>query len=230
MTALVLDIAEKRFDGAPVLGPIRFALAPGERAALLGPSGTGKSTLLAIAAGLDDAHEGRSMRAPGRLAMVFQTPRLLPWRTLAENIAIVPGAGGLASARAALAEVGLEAEADAYPEKVSLGQQRRAALARALAVRPAVMLMDEPLVSLDRETAHAMRGLIRHVLDETGAAALIATHDREEAVALADRVLTLAGRPARLADDRPSPLDRRARSDPAAVTAAAAAFFAAPVQ
>ena len=224
--ALTVDLAEKRFGDRAVLGAIRFSLASGERAALLGPSGTGKSTLLAIAAGLDTQIDGRVARGPGRLAMVFQEPRLLPWRTLAENIALIPGSGGMGRAREALAEVGLAAEADAWPQKVSLGQQRRAALARALAVGPSLMLMDEPLVSLDPENAAAMRGLIRRVLDETGAAALIATHDREEALALADRMLVLGGQPARLGVDTPSPLDRAARCDPDAVTATARPFFA----
>ncbi|MEO1470385.1 MAG: ATP-binding cassette domain-containing protein, partial [Pseudomonadota bacterium] len=163
----------------------------------------------------------------GRLAMVFQAPRLLPWRTLAQNIALVPDTGGIAGARAALAQVGLGPQADAYPEKVSLGQQRRAALARALAVRPALMLLDEPLVSLDPENAAAMRRLVGRVLDETGAAALLATHDRREALTLADRIVRLGPSPrgAGIVDDAPSPLDRAARTDPAAVERAHASLF-----
>ncbi|MEM8818581.1 MAG: ATP-binding cassette domain-containing protein [Pseudomonadota bacterium] len=223
--ALEVDLAAKRFGDRLTLGAIRFSLSPGERVALLGPSGTGKSTLLAIAAGTDRDIEGHVARGAGRLAMVFQEPRLLPWRSLTDNIALIPGAGGPERARAALVEVGLGAEADAWPQKVSLGQQRRAALARALAVRPGLVLMDEPLVSLDAENASAMRALIRRVLDETGAAALIATHDRAEALALADRVLVLGGRPAVLVADRRSPLDRTARTEASTVEAAVAPFF-----
>ncbi|TVQ56144.1 MAG: ABC transporter ATP-binding protein [Rhodobacteraceae bacterium] len=225
VSGLVVDIRARRFGPETVLGPIAFTLAPGERAALLGPSGVGKSTLLGAIAGLDRGFEGSVKRPEGRVAMIFQTPRLLPWRTLAENIALIPGAGDLDRARALLAEVGLGDAADQHPEKVSLGMQRRAALARALAVRPALLLMDEPLVSLDPDNAAAMRRLILRVLDDTGAAALIATHDRAEALALCDRVLALDGRPARLAHDFASPLDRAARADPDSVARAAAGLF-----
>jgi NitT/TauT family transport system ATP-binding protein len=226
MTGLSVDVRAKRFGADAVLGPVAFTLAPGERAALLGPSGVGKSTLLGLVAGLDRRFEGAVTRPDGRVAMIFQTPRLLPWRTLAENVALIPGAGGLDRAQALLAEVGLADAADQHPEKVSLGMQRRAALARALAVRPALLLMDEPLVSLDPDNAAAMRRLILRALDETGAAALIATHDRAEALALCDRVLELGGRPARLVRDRRSPLERGARSDAAAVARTATEWFA----
>ena len=223
---LAVALEEKRFgDAAPVLGPIAFALAPGERAALLGPSGVGKSTLLMLLAGLDPRFSGRIARPEGRLAMIFQTPRLLPWRTLAENIALVPGAGGAERGRALLAEVGLGEAADLHPERVSLGMQRRAALARALAVSPALMLMDEPLVSLDPDNARAMRALILRALDASGAAALISTHDRREALALCDRVIELGGAPARIVRDRRSPIPRDARADAARVAAVAEDWF-----
>ena len=229
-TGLTIEIDAKRFGDRDVLGQIALALAPGERAALLGPSGIGKSTLLAIAAGLDTDFAGRVVRPAGRVAMIFQNPRLLPWRTLAENIALVPGAGDLDRARALLADVGLGEAADLHPERVSLGMQRRAALARALAVDPALLLLDEPMVSLDADSAAAMRELLRLAMERTGAAALIATHDRSEALTLGDRVLELGGRPAGIVRDRRSPLDRAARRDPAAVAAAHAAWFGPAVQ
>ncbi len=225
MSGLSVEVRAKRFGAAQVLGRIAFTLAAGETAALLGPSGVGKSTLLAIIAGIDADFEGAVVRPEGRVAMVFQTPRLLPWRTLAENIALIPGAGGLERARALLARVGLADAADQHPERVSLGMQRRAALARALAVRPALLLMDEPMVSLDAESARAMRDLVTQALAETGAAALIATHDRREALALAGRLLELGGAPATLLRDRASPLDAAARRDPAQVEALHAAWF-----
>ena len=208
-----------------MLGEVGFFLAPGERAALIGPSGIGKSTLLAILAGLDRDFQGRVAPPGGRVAVVFQTPRLLPWRTLAENIALVPGAGDLARARGLLAEVGLGDAADLHPERVSVGMQRRAALARALAVEPSLLLLDEPLVSLDPDSAAAMRELLRLAMDRTGAVALIATHDRREALALADRVLELGGQPARIIADRRSPLDRAARRSGGAVEAVQADWF-----
>jgi NitT/TauT family transport system ATP-binding protein len=224
---LTVEIAAKRFGERQVLGEVAFRLAAGERAALIGPSGIGKSTLIGVLAGIDREFEGRVLRPAGRVAVVFQTPRLLPWRTLAENIALIPGAGDIGRARALLAEVGLGNAADLHPERVSVGMQRRAALARALAVEPSLLLLDEPLVSLDPDSAAAMRELLRLAMDRTGAVALIATHDRREALALADRVLELGGEPARIAADRHSPLDRTSRGNPAAVDAVHAEWFGA---
>ena len=227
---LRVAVREKRFGARTVLRDVAFTLAPGETAALLGPSGVGKSTLLGLVAALDRDFAGEIARPPGRVAFAFQTPRLLPWRTLAQNIALIPGAGDLTRARALLADVGLGEAADVYPERASLGMQRRAALARALAVRPSLLLMDEPLASLDAANAAAMRDLIRRVLAETGATALIATHDVAEALALTGRALTLGGAPATLTADRPSPLSPAARADAAAVAAAAAGFAAGVAQ
>lgn len=220
---LEVAIRSLRLGGVEVLGEIAFSLAPGERAALFGPSGVGKSTLLSAIAGLNADFDGR-VTAPEPVAMAFQAPRLLPWRTLERNLTIAAPWATPAEARAALAEVGLEDAADRHPEKTSLGMQRRAALARALLVRPKLLLMDEPLVSLDEASARAMRGLILRTLDLTGATALIATHDRREALALADRALALGGRPARVVADRRSPLDRDARRDPGQVETALAAW------
>ena len=219
VSGLDVDIASKHFGNQRVLGGIRFRLGVGERAALLGPSGIGKSTLLGLIAGYDTHFEGRIAHLPGQTAMVFQTPRLLSWRTLVQNIALMPESGGPERARALLAAVGLGEVADAFPERISLGMQRRVALARALAVRPSLILLDEPLVSLDPRTAADMRRLLVRLLDRTAAASLMATHDRREALAVADRVMELDGHPAQIVSDRRSPLSREARHDPAAVEA-----------
>ena len=211
MTGLTVQITNKVFGDYQVLGPISFQLAPGERAALLGPSGIGKSTLLSLIAELDIEFDGQ-VNSPGTIAMVFQTPRLLPWRSLAENLLLTANGASASEVTKALAEVGLADAAEQHPQKVSLGMQRRAALARALLLRPKLLLMDEPLVSLDSQAATAMRGLILKTLDLTGATALIATHDRREALMLADRILELGGSPGAVVQDRQSPLDRDART------------------
>lgn len=218
MTDLSIDIQAKSFGPDQILGQIQIKAAAGQRVALLGPSGVGKSTLLALIAGVDTKFVGNIERPDGQLAMIFQTPRLLPWRTLAENIAIIPGAGGEQRARALLADVGLTDAVDQYPEKVSLGMQRRAALARAMAVSPSVLLMDEPLVSLDPDSTAEMRRLLVQAMDRMDATALFATHDRFEALTLADRVLELGGSPATIIRDRTSPLARGERSADAVST------------
>lgn len=225
MSGFRIHVANKSFGDHTILSDLKIELGEGEIACLLGPSGCGKTTLLSILADLDDDYDGTFTRPDGAIAMVFQNPRLLPWRTLAQNIALIPEAGGLDNARTLLASVGLRDAADQYPEKVSVGMQRRAALARALAIRPALILMDEPLVSLDAETARDMRDLLTNALADSGAATLIATHDRREALHLADRMIELGGQPTSILRDRPSPLDRATRQDSNAVEAALAEFF-----
>lgn len=224
MSAVRVAIATKAYGHQTVLNDVTFELVDGEIAALLGPSGCGKTTLLNLLAGIDDDFVGTITRPSAPASMVFQAPRLLPWRTLTENIAIASGVGDEDALRL-LTSVGLGEAASVYPEKASLGMQRRAALARALAVKPGLVLMDEPLVSLDQENAAQMIDLIRVHLAETGASAVISTHQRDEALALADRVLELGGTPATLIRDEPSPLDRMRRRDPDAVRAATRTWF-----
>lgn len=224
MTALAVDIRGKSFGTTQVLGRIQVEIVTGQRVALLGPSGIGKSTLLSVIGGVDPKFDGDIRRPPGQLAMIFQTPRLLPWRTLVQNITIVPGAGDERKARDLLSDVGLAEAADQHPEKVSLGMQRRAALARAMAVQPSVLLMDEPLVSLDPEAATEMRRLLGEAMDRMEATALFATHDRFEALTLADRVLEMGRTPATVVRDRMSPLARNERTG-SAVTALMQEWF-----
>lgn len=195
---IALDLRGKAFGATPVLGAIRLEVAQGERVALTGPSGVGKSTLLRILAGLDRDFAGTCAR-PGRIAMVFQEPTLLPWRDAAANVTIPTGADAATAARL-LDEVGLAGRGGAYPGQLSLGQQRRLALARALAARPDLMLLDEPFVSLDPALADEMLALTRRLLDAHGAACVFVTHAEREAEALADRTLRLGGRPARVLD------------------------------
>lgn len=228
MAALSVDILRKRFPAvgaAPeklALERVRFRVAAGETVAVLGPSGCGKTTLLSLVAGLDPVVEGRIERPPGRLAFVFQEPRLLPWRTVADNLRFVLGPVPDAEARiaAALAEVELAEAAPLYASRLSLGMARRVALARALIVRPSLLLLDEPFVSLDRPTAWRLRLLVLDLLQRHRTTALLVTHDPREAVMLADRVLLLSASPGRLLADLPVPLSAAARRDPAQVEAA----------
>lgn len=191
-----LDLRAKTFAGRPVLGALSLNVAAGERVALLGPSGVGKTTLIRIVAGLDRDFQGK-LDVPERLAMVFQEPTLMPWRTALQNVTL-PTDADRDTARALMAEVGLAGREDAYPRQLSLGQQRRLGLARAFAARPQILLMDEPFASLDAGTAGRMLDLTARLLDDSGGGLILVTHDPAEAARLAARPLMLAGSPATL--------------------------------
>ena len=191
-----VDIQSKAFAGKPVLGAITFDVPQGAFVSICGPSGIGKTTLLRIIAGLAGDYTGRIADRPA-LGMVFQEPALLPWLTIAHNVALVselkPGSNKVLEQ---LAEVGLAGHETKYPAALSLGQARRAALARALINRPDLLLLDEPFVSLDAETAGKMRDLLMNVRRERGCSVLMVSHDVDEAHRLSDRVIMLAGTPA----------------------------------
>lgn len=196
MTPLLsVNIASKSFGGRQVLGPIRFDLAAGETLAVLGASGIGKTTLLRIVLGIDPAFEGRVAR-PARIAAVFQEPTLLRWRSALRNVTLFhPGLGDDA-ALGVLRRVGIEDRAALYPGQLSLGQQRRLALARAIAGRPELLVLDEPFVSLDPATAGGMVALTADLIAELKPATLLVTHDPDEARRLATRLVRLTGTPA----------------------------------
>ena len=226
MAALSLDLRGHRFPavgGAPpkhALGAVRLTVQPGERVAIFGPSGCGKTTLLNIVAGLVGGQEGRLQLAAGTsLGYVFQEPRLLPWRTVADNLGLVlpdqPDPGP--RIEAALVEVGLAGTADVYASRLSLGMARRVALARAFVVRPSLLLLDEPFVSLDEPTAHRLRVLLLDLLERHGATMLFVTHSLAEAIMVADRILFLTPSPGEILDDRAVPLSPAERRQPAAV-------------
>jgi NitT/TauT family transport system ATP-binding protein len=188
-----VDIRHMAYGETEILRQIRFEIAEGQSLAILGPSGVGKTTLLRVIAGLIGNFDGRIIGA-GKLAMVFQEPTLLPWRSALDNLILTAGISEDA-AHAALAEVELAGKAEHFPGQLSLGQQRRLSLARAFAAEPDLLLLDEPFASLDEATAAAMLALTARLLGSRTIACLLVTHAAEEAVALADRALLMAGQP-----------------------------------
>jgi NitT/TauT family transport system ATP-binding protein len=185
-------------DRIEVLRDVAFGVGPREVVALLGPSGCGKTTLLGIVAGLDEDFEGEVARPAGRLGMVFQEPRLLAWRTVEENVRLVAPEIGPAALAALFEALELGSHRGHYPGELSLGLARRVALARAFAVDPAFLLLDEPFVSLDLPLARRLRRQLAALIETHATATLLVTHDAEEAVSLADRVLLLSPRPAQV--------------------------------
>ncbi len=205
----------------PVLGEIDIEIEGGSFVILTGPSGCGKSTLLNIVAGLDKEYAGNVTfgQADPAITYVFQSPRLLPWRTVYQNIALALPEGDERLARIPdlLRRVGLTDAADVYPERLSLGMQRRAALARGFICDPDVLLMDEPFVSLDDPTAVALRLLLIDLWKRRPTTVLFVTHDRSEAVTLGTRILRMGGAPATVLSDTEVTLARDSRTDRAAV-------------
>lgn len=190
-----LELTRRAFGPTEVLGALTLQVARGERLALLGPSGIGKSTLLRILLGLDQDFDGH-LDAPERTAPVFQEPLLLPWRDARANLTIAARIDP-AEADGWMTRVGLDGLGARYPRQLSLGQQRRLSLARGFAARPDILMMDEPFASLDAATAARMLDLTDAMLAETGAGLILVTHDPREADRLGARTLTLGGRPAR---------------------------------
>jgi NitT/TauT family transport system ATP-binding protein len=215
--AIAVRGVSHRFDlhGAvlPVLDNVSLDIAPGSFVALLGPSGCGKSTLLRLVAGLEPPAAGHLLvdgqpitgPDPSRV-VVFQDPTLYPWRTVWDNAALgLEARGTLKRERPrvdeALNRVGLTKFAGAYPHQLSGGMAQRAALARALVNEPRVLILDEPLGKLDSLTRIGMQGELVSLWQRSGFTTLLVTHDVEEALFMAERVIVLTDRPARIAAD-----------------------------
>lgn len=225
------SFASRRRGEEPVVAvrDLNFAIADGEVVSLIGPSGCGKSTLLNMGSGLDPASGGEVLvdgevvtRPNAHVAFMLQKDLLLPWRTIRENVEFgLEVRGRPARERRAVAldllrKCRLPDFADHYPHQLSGGMRQRAALARTLAVDPAVLLLDEPFSALDAQTKMVLQQDLARTLADTGKTALFVTHDLIEAIALSDRVLVMSQRPGRIIEEiaidipgRENPVERR---------------------
>ena len=230
---VVVDGLGKRYDSdrqtVQALSDVNFSVGTGEFVCLVGPSGCGKTTLFRLIAGLetpttgDVLLDGEPVTGPGTdRGMGFQEYGLFPWRTVRENVAFgleeqgVDGAERKRRVAEMIDLVGLSGFADAYPKELSGGMKQRVGIARALAVDPELLLMDEPFGSVDAQTRDMLHGELLEVWAETGKTVLFVTHDVEEAVTLADRVVVMAADPGRVREVVPVGLERpRVRTDAA---------------
>lgn len=205
-----VNAAGERVD---VLRDLAFTLDHGELVALVGPSGCGKTTMLRIVAGLDPDYRGRVVHAPNtRIGMVFQEPRLLPWRTIDDNVRLAAPQANEARLDALFEILELSAHRSHFPGELSLGLARRVALARAFAIEPNVLILDEPLVSLDNALSARLRDEIAALVERRPTTTLLVTHDLDDAVRLGDRILLLSPRPARIVAEIPILTPRAARN------------------
>jgi ABC-type nitrate/sulfonate/bicarbonate transport system ATPase subunit len=216
---LEVDIESKTFLNAAserqdVLAGINFTLGASEVGVILGPSGCGKSTILRILAGLDHDFRGRVSRPRGaRLGMVFQEPRLLPWRSVEENVRLAAPLIDEVTLAALLSDLELNAHRSHYPGELSLGLARRVALARAFAVNPNFLILDEPLASLDDALAARLREQIASLIASRAVMTLLVTHNLDDAVRLGDRLFFLSARPAKIVHVETIRVQRIARSE-----------------
>jgi NitT/TauT family transport system ATP-binding protein len=225
MTVIDITIDNKTYPAqkaqqiiAPAIADFQLAVAHNEFVCLVGPSGCGKSTLLNLISGLDNNYSGRitlglTDKRPS-IGYVFQNPRLLPWHTVRENIEL--------AAQDKLAPELIDALLDSmqlrhaqhtYPQQLSLGMSRRAAIIRAFAINPDILLMDEPFVSLDAPTARQVRDLLMQLWQQRPHTVLFVTHDLREAIALADRLVFLSASPMHVVNELTVPIARSQRND-----------------
>ena len=205
---VLINISCKDFgEKATLFVDLSLHIPAGQVAALVGPSGVGKSTLLRMVAGIDTEFEGSltiDNAQPDRAGIpgfVFQDPRLLPWETAFGNLMAVKPDLDVGHVRQLFADLGLADAEDKLPAELSGGMQRRVALARALVVQPTLLLLDEPFVSVDRKLANELRRLLAQIIDNYKPTVLLVTHDARDAAELADRTITLRGRPAQIYDE-----------------------------
>lgn len=210
----------------PVLDRLEIEVLPGEILAIVGRSGAGKSTLFNIISGLLTPRSGRieidgvqGAAGSSRIAYMLQKDLLLPWRCVLDNALLGielrgnVGASDRKDAIAMLDRYGLSAQINSFPHEISGGQRQRVALTRTLLLRPSVLLLDEPFSALDYETRLMLEDDVMSLRDERGMSVVLVTHDIEEAIAMSDRVVVLAGRPARVSQDIPISLSTVIRRD-----------------
>src|SRR5579871_5082763 len=219
---LEVRVARKRLVNASglaveVLADLSLCLPAGRLGALIGPSGAGKSTLLRIVAGLDADFEGAVVRPPGPVSMAFQEPRLLPWRSVEDNIRLAAPALDGKALDALLASLGLAEHRGHFPGELSLGLARRVALARAYAAPASLLLLDEPFASLDRPLARTMQAQLAALVEARGLTTLLVTHDVGEAVRLAHHIWVLSPRPAKVVAEIAGAPERSGASEAAAL-------------
>jgi len=196
-----IRIEQKTHIGAdgtriPAISDLVLDIKSQSMTVLMGPSGCGKTTLMRIVAGLDDQYVGEvNVPETARLGFMFQEPRLLPWRTVRQNIEIVAPGVSDADLEQLAASLGIADMLPRYPQELSLGLARRVALARAFAIKPDLLLLDEPFVSLDERTADRLRRLLLQVWSARPTTAILVTHNAREAILLADQLVLLAPRP-----------------------------------
>ncbi|MBW3593716.1 MAG: ABC transporter ATP-binding protein [Actinobacteria bacterium] len=228
MSRLTFRNIAKTFEGRPAIAEVDLAVESGSLTAIVGPSGCGKTTLLELGAGLQPpdrgevALDGVRVREPSRdTAVIFQHHNLFAWLTVCDNVAFGLRNEGFgrrdarARAMAQLRDVGLGDVADKVPAELSGGMRQRVALARALVLQPKVLLMDEPFASLDYQTRRIMQRYLLSVWRKSGATVVLVTHDLDEAIALADRVVLMSGAPGRVVETVDLELEApRAADDP----------------
>ncbi len=224
MTDIQIHINRKTYPTAtsPTIVDLKLSLNSNEFICLVGPSGCGKTTLLNIIAGLDNDYEGEILvgqqHTHPKIGYVFQNPRLLPWRTVRENIELVLDENMSPEAIDELLEVmQLTPSQHSYPEQLSLGMSRRASIIRAFAIDPEVLLMDEPFVSLDAPTARQVREQLLKLWQQRPHTVLFVTHDLREAIALADRLIFLSAAPMQVVSEIVVPIARNERHSELAI-------------